>query len=66
MPRNFAARACTPAQNPFRPELCHGRPIPMSAGAHAEIQRLKAELAKVRGELRDLSHATQQFVRSML
>jgi hypothetical protein len=61
-----AAGASAPLSIPFRPALGTTRPTRKSGGSEAEVQRLKAELAKVKGELRELKLATQQFVRSML
>lgn len=60
-----AAGSCNPSHYPFRTtHVTLARPAP--AGNADEVARLKAELARVKRELRDLKYATQQFVRSCL
>jgi len=66
MQRNTAAGACAPSQTSFRPVLVRSRTAQPATSAEAEVKLLKAELAKVRREFRDLAWATNAFVRSMI
>ena len=66
MQREIATGSCAHSQNLFRPALPRSRPTRPIVGAEAEVKLLKAELARVRIELRELKWATNAFVRSMI
>lgn len=66
MQSHFNVGACAATQNPFRPAKAPVRQPYAAGSAEAEVRRLKAELAKVRAELRELAFVTQHLVRSML
>jgi AmiR/NasT family two-component response regulator len=66
MQTQSAAGASAPLPNPLRPTRVYTRQACSYISPPDEVQRLKAELAKVKGELRELKRATQQFVRSTL
>lgn len=60
------AGASAPAHKPRRPVLVRNNTVRPARSAEVEVQMLKAELAKVRKELRDLTWATNAFVRSLV
>ena len=66
MQRSSATGGCTHSHNTFRPALVRSRATRPVVGAEAEVKSLKAELARVRLELRELKWATNAFVRSMI
>jgi hypothetical protein len=66
MQRNTAAGACAPSQTSFRPVLVRSRTAHPATSAEAEVKLLRAELAKVRREFRDLAWATNAFVRTVI
>jgi hypothetical protein len=60
-----ASGSCNPSRYPFR--TTRAAVIRSdSSGNVDEVRRLKAELARVRRELKELKYATQQFVRSCI
>lgn len=66
MQRNTASGACAPSQTKFQPVLVRSRTERAITSAEAEVKLLRAELAKVRREYRDLAWATNAFVRSLI
>jgi hypothetical protein len=66
MQRNIAAGAPVAAPQPYRTPLACGRPLGSPGPAETDLQRLKAELAHVRRELRELQRATQHLVRYLV
>ena len=66
MSRSIAAGNCPRSHNSFRPVLVRSRTTRPDIDAEAQVKLLKAELARVRLELRELKWATNAFVRSMI
>ena len=66
MPRNSAASVCAHSTGSFRPVLVCSSTTRPTIHAEAEVKLLRAELARVQLELRDLKWATNAFVRSII
>ena len=60
-----ASGSCNPSRYPFRTTRVT-RILPAPTGNADEVSRLKTELARVKRELKELKHATQQFVRACM
>lgn len=65
MQKNSAARLAAPAKT-FRPVLVRSSTPRAPLTAEAEVHLLRAELAQVQQQLRELAWATSALVRSMV
>jgi hypothetical protein len=66
MQKHSAARTAAPSKNAFRPVLVRSSTARPTLTPEAEVQMLRAELARTQQELRDVLWATNAFVRSMV
>jgi hypothetical protein len=66
MPRSNATRTAAPSKDAFRPVLVPSGTPCQALTPEAEVRMLRAELSRVRKELRDLTWATRAFIRYTL